>query len=249
VSPEPYWIASPSTGPILQTELLSNVIEFRAVINSIGTQEENVEVITHPLVMVMTQDCELDLDYKARYDIGKVKKNRLIDSVLLCLVDDAERLRAAHRESGAIASGEIWKAIKINQHERYHVFDAVPAEIATLQTPPPLSLAGLADTAEDSPQEPLLKRWLGALRNHFTVPPPSRPAASQRAHLPPEFRGTLAMDFRKLFTMPMPELLQRIAIGQAVRHCYLSPICRDEVGNRFYGYHMRIALPGGAEPV
>lgn len=47
--------------------------------------------------------------------------------------------------------------------------------------------------------------------------------------------------------MPMAELLRRIEIGEAQRHCYLSPVYRDHLSNRFYGYHMRVALEGESD--
>ncbi len=243
MSPEPYWIASQLPGPILQTELLSNVIDFRVRVNTIGTAQEEFEEVTHPLAMVVTQDCELDLDHKARYRGGAA--HRFIDSVLLCDVDDAERLRHAHRESGAIASSRAWEAVKINQNERYHLLQAVPVEIAERQTPTP-SLAGTHASEEQRPQDAGWRRWLKYLPFYRRRVRP-HPPAGRPGQLAAGFQGTLAMDFRRVFTMPMPELLRRIEIGEAVRHCSLSPIYRDNLSNRFYGYHMRVALEEAQE--
>jgi hypothetical protein len=188
----------------------------------------------------MTQDCELDLDYKARYE--RSAAHRLIDSVLLCDVDDAEQMR----QRGSVKSSRAWEVVKINQNERYHLLGSVPVEIAERQA----STSSQADSdaiGAGSRRGVGWRRWLEYLRPQRVVPAPRPLAAGRAGHLAPGFRGTLGLDFRDVFTMPMPELLRRIEIGEAVRHCYLSPTYRDNLSNRFYGYHMRVALPEGEE--
>ena len=173
-----YWIASPVDAAILQGELLFNVVEFRVKPETIGADLE-VDEVVHPLALVVTQDCDLDLDHKARAQAGAA--HRLVDNILVCDVDDG----LAMRNRGEL-NHRAWALVETYQNERYHV-------------------------------------------------------------LPGFFGGVLGIDFRRFFTMPTPELYHRVAIGEAVRCCYLSPTCRDHFSNRFYGYHMRVALEAAQE--
>lgn len=169
-----YWIPSPpGAAAILQGELLFNVIQFQVKTETIGHDAEFYE-ISHPLALVVTQDCDLDWDYRARAKQGAA--HRLIENILLCEVDDGPEMRGR----GGLNSA-AWGRVQTYQDERYHV-------------------------------------------------------------LPGFFGSLLGLDFRRFFTMPPAELYHRISIGEAVRCCYLSPTCRDHLSNRFYGYHMRIAL-------
>ena len=175
MSPHDCWLAVPAGAAILQSELLSNVVEIRVNEDTIGAEAglEFYESV-HPLAIVVSQDCDLDLDFKAREDPRLVR--RQIDHVLCCDIDDAQ----AMRERGQINTTR-WGWVKSYQDERYHV-------------------------------------------------------------LPGLLGGMLGVDFRRVFAIPTVELYRRIEIGEAVRLCYLSPIYRDHLSNRFYGYHMRVAL-------
>jgi hypothetical protein len=244
VSPDPYWIASPPAGPILQTELLSNVVEFRVKIETIGTPDEQFEEFRHPLVIVMTQDCDVDLDHKARYEGGAA--HRQIDSVLVCEADDATAMKGR----GGLDS-KRWGQVLSHQNERYQVLGAVPAVIAEAHALPadPAGGSRLASkTASTDPPSGGWRRWLARLsRSRQKSPRPVVVVGRGPVLLDARFRGTIGLDFRRVFTMPTPELYRRIEIGEARRHCYLSSIYRDHLSNRFYGYQMRVALPEGEE--
>ena len=178
MSPEPCWITSPA-GAVLQGELLFGVIEVQVEIASIGTPDVAVREIVHPLALVVSQDCDLDLDYKARTQGGAA--HRLVDNVLLCDVDDAIEMR----NRGGLSNAR-WRLVETFQNERYHV------------------LQGL-------------------------------------------FGRMLGLDFRRVFTIPTAELYRRVEIGEATRLCFLSTLHRYHLSNRFYGYHMRVALEEEAE--
>lgn len=243
MSPDPYWIASPLAGPILQSELLSNVIEFRVKIETIGTAEEQFEEFLHPLAVVMTQDCDVDLDHKARREGGAA--HRQIDSILMCEADDA----VAMKGRGGLDSRR-WSQVQSHQNERYQVLEAVPPLIAEVRALPADVEATSTATIKAVSTEPALRGWrrlLGYLSGSWQTP--SRPDMVGRGRVPLDarFRDTIGLDFRRVFTMPTLELYRRIEIGEAHRHFYLSPVYRDHLSNRFYGYHMRIALPEGEE--
>ena len=133
-----------------------------------------VDEVVHPLAMIMTQDCDLDLDYKARHGDGG--PHRLIDNVLFCDAGDAVQMRA----QGGM-NYERWNLVRTFQNERYHVLSGVYG-------------------------------WIG-------------------------------LDFRRIFTIPTVEIYRRVEIAEAVRLCFLTTTYRDHLSHRFYGYHMRVALP------
>lgn len=76
---------------------------------------------------MLTQDCELDWDYKARHEQDPATKEKLahkaIPNVLLCEVWRAEELRGLQA-----INGTIWRRIAQNQDERYHVLAPFSAE-------------------------------------------------------------------------------------------------------------------------
>ncbi len=239
MSPDAYWIASPAAGAILQSELLSNIIEYRARVETIAGTAADVEFeeVTHPLVVVMTQDCDLDLDHKGR-QAGTAQ--RLIESVLLCEADAANAMRARGE-----LNNSRWRLVESHQNERYQILQSVPAAIADAAPVPAVTdgAGGGADQVAVVEPAPTRRRWFRWLLP-FQAAPPSGPGAGPAGHepLPAQFRGNIGLDFRRVFTVPMPELLRRIEIGEAHRHSYLSPVYRDHLSNRFYGYHMRVAL-------
>lgn len=165
--------------------MLSNVTAIRLKLETLRETNKEIDEVIHPLAAVISQDCDLDLDYKARYGAGAA--HRLIENVLVCAVDDADAMRAR----GGLNSKQ-WADVTTYQNERYHVLPPVPPEIAQLGE---------------------------------------------------RFARMLGLDFRRFFTIPCDELYRRIEIGEAVRHCYLESPYRDHLSNRFYWYHMRVALP------
>ena len=68
----------------------------------------------------MTQDCDLDWDYKARQKGSEQQK--LIPSVLFCEVATAEEL------FGRIRNSKIWEKVQQNKDERYQFLQQVSPE-------------------------------------------------------------------------------------------------------------------------
>lgn len=94
-----------------QAEILSNVIQ--PVWNQV-TRE--LEVIEHPIAIILTQDCDLLWDYEQR---TKGLEGKL-DSVLMYTCESAHEVKAT------IGGRDIWKRIIQNNNERYHLLEAVP---------------------------------------------------------------------------------------------------------------------------
>lgn len=112
-------------GPLRQGEILCDLIQLKLRVETVGTGEIEFVSYLHPYVIIVSQDCDLDWDYKAR--VAKTT-DKLIPSVLFCEVTTAESLRYG----GDINSG-IWGRIKINKDERYQFLQKVSTDEDILQ--------------------------------------------------------------------------------------------------------------------
>ncbi|MDP9174676.1 MAG: hypothetical protein M3O30_12535 [Planctomycetota bacterium] len=75
----------------------------------------------HIYAMVLTQDCDLESDFRGRPQDSE--GHQCIPNVLLCEAIETETLK------GRVPSGkDIWKRIIQNKDERYHCLECVPAE-------------------------------------------------------------------------------------------------------------------------
>jgi len=89
--------------------------------------EEPVEVtpITHELVVVLTQDCDLEQDYKRR----QTSQQGSLPNVLLCDVYLAEVLRATLQRQDQLGRQDWKKGVAQNQKDRFHYLQRVqPSE-------------------------------------------------------------------------------------------------------------------------
>lgn len=71
--------------------------------------------------MVLTQECDLDWDFKARNGEPdqNLRERKLVPNILLSEIMDADRLRQR------IQGSDIWKRIVRNQDERYYFFPPI----------------------------------------------------------------------------------------------------------------------------
>jgi len=121
------YAASPADGPLRQGEILSDIIQLRLDVAGLasfpGVQDALPIIrVVHPLAVVISQDCDLDWDYKWRI---AQKGGKEVPSVLLCETVEAQQL--PNVDTG------IWKRIKINKEERYQFFERVPNEHDAVQ--------------------------------------------------------------------------------------------------------------------
>jgi hypothetical protein len=111
-----------AANPLRQGEILSNLRRAKLTMASVGDEAAPVvDFEGHPFVVVLTQDCDLDLDRKAR--LGQVNMDKAIPDVLFCIATTAEELK---RSPGM--TSRIWEQIVIHGHERYQVLQNVPRE-------------------------------------------------------------------------------------------------------------------------
>ena len=84
------------TGALRQGEIISGLIQTRLQANSVGSDEPIVDFETHPLAIVVTQDCDLEQDFKARNleeNTPPCTSNKLIPNILFCQIISAEELK------------------------------------------------------------------------------------------------------------------------------------------------------------
>ena len=112
---------SPNESALRQGEILSNIVQARLALASIASNVLSVDSVKHPFAIIVTQDCDLDWDYKARKESGS--EDKLIPNILFCEVIEARRLRGRQD-----INSTIWNSIKRNNHERYHFLQRIAPE-------------------------------------------------------------------------------------------------------------------------
>jgi hypothetical protein len=127
---------SSSEGPLRQGEIISGLVQVRVLLDSIGSRKKYKGVdIIHPLAIIVTQDCDLEQDFKARD--GKAGKHRILPNILFCEVELATELRFGaknetlseeKRARSAEINSKIWPNIEKNKDERYHFLQRVQPE-------------------------------------------------------------------------------------------------------------------------
>jgi hypothetical protein len=103
-----------------QGEILTNFIQYELDVDKLrGQQPFEVLQITHPIVVVLSQDCDLDQDYTRRQ---KDKTDNLLASVLFCAVavNDEDFRRCINLGT------KEWKKVVENREPRLHYLRAVP---------------------------------------------------------------------------------------------------------------------------
>jgi hypothetical protein len=106
---------------LVQGEILSNLVEVRINLASYKEPELRVDTTVHPLAIVLSQWCDLEQDYEARYRNPDAAKQN--PTILFCQVCTATELK-----NRAPRSSNIWDRIKQNNDERYHFFQRVDSE-------------------------------------------------------------------------------------------------------------------------
>ena len=137
----------PANGALRQGEILKNVFDHRSVSPAVRLPENKVEYhqYSHEYVIVLTNDCDLDLEYRERNNIpgpgenGRIPQYRLLAYLLLCDVYAEETLKAERRGQQGSAAGmnsQEWRRVTQNQDERYHCFEEAEIVIIRAQSYP-----------------------------------------------------------------------------------------------------------------
>lgn len=122
------YVASPPTGELRQGEIISNLVQARLDITTVdATSEPKVERITHPYAIIVSQDCDLFQDYRARNG-GAAKPDKLLPSILFCEVDTADALIGT-----TIRSARERELFGKNKVERFHFLQKVAPDADALR--------------------------------------------------------------------------------------------------------------------
>lgn len=126
----PIYQVSVKNSALRQVEILTEVIQFKPNINQSSTldiENQLFTVITHPYAIVVTQDCDLDWDYKARENIKLTggKSAKLLNSILLCEIGTA---RSVRDNKDVITNRKDWELVESHRHERFYFFEEITPE-------------------------------------------------------------------------------------------------------------------------
>lgn len=123
--PSLIYLPSNPEAALRQGEILTNVVQVKIDAESIGAEGGyQASDVIHPYAIVVSQDCDLDWDYKAREQATPpnqaVSQDKLLPNILFCEVTTAEALKGRKE-----IHSSIWSRIKINKDERYHFLQKV----------------------------------------------------------------------------------------------------------------------------
>ncbi len=101
-----------------QGEIVNNLFELKLQITEQKSiddvrKDAKFDPIVHPYVIVVSQDCDLEWDYKAR--LGDAPEEKLLTHILFCALFTQAEVRS---RSGL--THELWKRARQNQDEREH---------------------------------------------------------------------------------------------------------------------------------
>jgi hypothetical protein len=123
VSASPRVYSPTSSGPLRQCELVSGLVEPRVRPDGLHSKERLIaDFREHTLAIIMTQDCELEGDHRAR-NTDPVDLKKQIGTVVLCDVYPEDEVRSAARELGL--NSKAWKRVRQNREERFHYLQGV----------------------------------------------------------------------------------------------------------------------------
>lgn len=135
------YAAVPPNDRLRQGEILVELVRVRQTLDSIGRDNVRLLEISHPFVIVLTQDCDLSQDAAARDKEAQASKNpallndedflrqhgnapkHKIENVLFC-----EAFATSELKKNAPQGKDIWKRIIQNKDERYQCVEAIPPD-------------------------------------------------------------------------------------------------------------------------
>jgi hypothetical protein len=114
-------------GALRQGEILTGIVQVRLAVATLGTDQKEIEEVVHPYAIVLSQDCDLDWDWRGRTqpvnpgEIPGQSQQKLLPSILFGEMTTAEALRV-------LVNSTIWGRIRLNKDERYQFLQAVSRE-------------------------------------------------------------------------------------------------------------------------
>ncbi len=115
---------SPASGALRQGEVVSTLYQATLDTRQLAGDTLTVSLKLHAYAVILTQDCDLDSDYAARFGGGTGQQ---ISDVLFGVVEPAESVR---RKKDMNSS--LWAEAKKNKSARYQFLEAVPTDSDSL---------------------------------------------------------------------------------------------------------------------
>jgi hypothetical protein len=168
------------------------LVQALITIETLASEVPDLDAVVHPFVVVVSQDCELDWDYRSRFAaaVDKPKQRKETPNLLLC---EARSIPEGARPDGWAT--DLWKRAQQNQDERWHF-----------------------------------------------LPPCSEVVDAKSTGF-----GPLLVDFKRYFTVPMPEVYERLRLENSEerveRRAVLASPYREHLAHRLFGFLSRVALP------
>lgn len=168
---------SPIGGVLRQGEVLAGVIQVHLGSDSLeqNAADVSIEEVVHPYALILTQDCDLDWDYKARtpapgqqaQDEREENRRRakIVPNILFCELATAESLRPR------LPGSDVLRRIRTNQDERYHCFPAVSADLDRLDIGLPELVADFKRVFTIPTDELYVRLQASATRRSVLQPP------------------------------------------------------------------------------
>lgn len=123
------YVASPTQGELRQGEILTDLVQAHLDIETVDDSSiPKINLRKHPYAIIVSQDCDLLQDYRARNG-GAVKPDKLLPNILFCEVTTAEELCLGRPSMNSREQ----KLFAMNKVERYHFLQKVPPEADALQ--------------------------------------------------------------------------------------------------------------------
>jgi hypothetical protein len=123
-----FYISSSLDTQLRQAEILSNVFQYKIAVESLGDPDGvEIEPVIHEFAIILSQDCDLEQDFKSREAIRASGASldrlddKLLPSVLMCEVATERAIDDAIRSQG----NTIRQRFRKNQEERYQFLHAV----------------------------------------------------------------------------------------------------------------------------
>jgi hypothetical protein len=128
---ESVYVPSSGDGELRQCEILSNVVQAYLPPESVAASTAAsagwvVNFKLHSLALVMSQDCDLEQDFRLRATPGK---DPSLPNVLFCEVFEAARTEEHMKEQ---RSEDLWRRVFQNQDPRYQYLRAAASTEDTL---------------------------------------------------------------------------------------------------------------------
>ncbi len=118
----PLYFEPPNSQYPKQGEIIKDLLELQLQIPAENTIDLNQPLkfdrVDHPYSIVVSQDCALEWDYKARQ--GEAPEGKLLTHVLFCGLFSEDEIR------GRNLTNELFRRVQRNQDERYHHLLAAP---------------------------------------------------------------------------------------------------------------------------